>query len=416
MINSDDAIRGLNTDMAATMEYLTGVYKDIDPETASLARWLVNKWGTSSYHLVYRSLFGDLRTQPKSPQELGFATVGFNRGDNLFWSRSSWKDDAVVLRVHSRYIDVARNEGNSGIFSIYRGNEPIAIRASWSKNNPSAGSQSGIWVYDPANPDPIQNGGTWHSNDRAKGAYGPVSQSQYFHGDPRIDITDSYRMIGMAYENLYPTSLGVRKARRTIVHIPDGDRDFVVVYDYVEVPSNIKSAWSMRLAADPTISGSQFSIPGTMHTTVVSPGGHTVTWVGGPGDEMKGPPPELEWYGNGRGGSTPGYSSDPDGVAQFGRGNVYVQPEGQANSSQGPFPQVTDYLVVIEITDQTPVAVTRISDREVQFGDWRASFKPDGSYTLFPSGQPAPVCGNNIVEFNEQCDDGNTKDGDGCSS
>src|SRR6185437_11189041 len=29
---------------------------------------------------------------------------------------------------------------------------------------------------------------------------------------------------------------------------------------------------------------------------------------------------------------------------------------------------------------------------------------------------PGPVCGNGVVEAGEQCDDGNTKSGDGCSS
>jgi len=31
-------------------------------------------------------------------------------------------------------------------------------------------------------------------------------------------------------------------------------------------------------------------------------------------------------------------------------------------------------------------------------------------------GYPAPICGNGIVEGTEQCDDGNTASGDGCSA
>ena len=50
------------------------------------------------------------------------------------------------------------------------------------------------------------------------------------------------------------------------------------------------------------------------------------------------------------------------------------------------------------------------------FGDRRAlAFEiPFGSCGV--GGEKAPVCGNGIVEGAEQCDDGNTADGDGCSA
>jgi len=41
----------------------------------------------------------------------------------------------------------------------------------------------------------------------------------------------------------------------------------------------------------------------------------------------------------------------------------------------------------------------------------------DGSiYKIVPLGPAGPVCGNNVVEPGEQCDDGNTSPGDGCSA
>ncbi len=35
---------------------------------------------------------------------------------------------------------------------------------------------------------------------------------------------------------------------------------------------------------------------------------------------------------------------------------------------------------------------------------------------LLQANVSSPVCGNGVFEQNEECDDGNTVDGDGCSS
>src|SRR6185295_15808003 len=44
------------------------------------------------------------------------------------------------------------------------------------------------------------------------------------------------------------------------------------------------------------------------------------------------------------------------------------------------------------------------------------NFKVRSEVTPPPPPPPTPCCGNGIVEEGEQCDDGNTASGDGCSS
>jgi hypothetical protein len=365
-----------------TLEFITGVYRDIDPEAAALARWLVDKWGRGRYSLVYRLILGDLRVAPKSPQELGLPTAKYIRGADLFVSSRSWDDNALTVTAYARYLDTSRYEPESGVFAIHRGFEPLAVPSEPGKERPSAGFYSGIWIYDPTNlKETWFHGSTYWSRlnnyetrtHRAKAGFEPVNDPNFFPGGPdRIEINDRYRAISVEYGKLFKAP-GVQTARRTIVHLLDEGRDFVVVYDYTRVPPHLKQAWSMRLATTPQISGAGFSIPG-MQATVLAPTSHTITWVGGLGDELKSPPPERLWYGNNRGGNTSGYSADPDRAKRYGIGNLFVQPVNG--------PEQLEYLVVIEVTDGTKTAITRVSDREARFGKWRVSFGNDGSYSV----------------------------------
>ena len=139
----------------------------------------------------------------------------------------------------------------------------------------------------------------------------------------------------------------------------------------------------MRLAVEPSVFEDGFSIPG-MQTTIVTPSDNVISWVGGLGDEMKGPPPEEAWYGNNRSGNTAGYSSDPDKAEAIGIGNLFVQPSD--------FSEILEFLIVIEAGSLEPVPVFRISDREVRFGDWQVSFAPDGNFTVVRIPEPSSLC------------------------
>ncbi len=374
----------------SAIEFVTGMY---DGDTASLAKYVVNYFGgPSKYHTVHRAIFGDMRVVEKTPAEVNIPTAKYLRGDHVFYSKDSWEDDAVSLYVRSPYINVGRGPGSEGVFAIDIGKrQPLAPRVRISKTQETAGYSSGMWIYDPTRTvnetpkiTPTQNKGTyWGWQDsRSYEAWITVSEDGYFEGAPNIEITNDYRAISMEYGQRYD-EISVTTAQRTIVHIPDGDRNFIVVYDYVDVPSNLKSAWQMRLMEGPSVNGRSFTIPGVMNATVVSPVDSTIEWLGDLNKEFVTPSPEQQWYTSRRGGSVPGYSLDrPNYISAFGLGNIYIQPAGQKDNSVAPYVQQTEYLVVIEIGDLAPVSVTRISDREVIFAGWQVSFFPDGSYTV----------------------------------
>ncbi|MCF6263338.1 MAG: hypothetical protein L3J24_07100 [Xanthomonadales bacterium] len=210
-----------------------------------------------------------------------------------------------------------------------------------------------------------------------------MDQLDYFEGGPdSVEINNQYRAISMEYGQRYDR-FTVNTAQRTIVHIAGEERNFIVIYDYIDVPSALKSAWQMRLMQQPVVNGNVFSISGIMNATVVSPQNHTLEWLGGENLEFVTPSPEQLWYSNNRGGAVAGYSVDrPDRIDGFGLGNVYIQPQGQSSNSSAPFVQQTEYLVVIEIGSLAPVNVTRISDSEVNFAGWQMSFNQDGSYSV----------------------------------
>ncbi len=390
LLTSRDGVKPSARIMSA-IEFITGVASG---DVAALAKYTTEYYGASSYHVIYRAILGDMRIAAKTPTELNIATAKYVRGDHVFYSKNNWGDTAVSLYVRSPYLNVGRGPGSEGVFAIDIGQEPLAPRVEISKTQETAGHSSGMWIYDPADTAilakliPIQNKGTyWGWKDgRSYDAWTSVNQSGYFEGGPELmEINSNYRAISMEYGGRYDR-FTVNTAQRTMVHIPDGDRNFIVIYDYIDVPPTLKSAWQMRLMEAPTINGDQFSISGVMNATVVSPQNHTLQWLGGENLEFVTPSPEQLWYSNNKGGSVAGYSvNDPARLEQFGMGNVYIQPQGQASNSAPPYVQQSEYLVVLEIGSLTPVSVTRISDREVSFGGWQVAFNQDGSYVVTDS-------------------------------
>jgi cysteine-rich repeat protein len=64
----------------------------------------------------------------------------------------------------------------------------------------------------------------------------------------------------------------------------------------------------------------------------------------------------------------------------------------------------------------TPVGDYDLSAKQHFHGFVEADSKTDNFKVRTPEPPPPPVCGNGVVETGEQCDDGNTTSGDGCSS
>ncbi len=396
------------------LEYFTGIYEG---DVAALSKYLSDLYGRSPYSPVHRAIFGDLRVQGKSPAELGLPTAKYNRGDHTFYSKDNWGDGAVSLMVRSIYLDMARYTGNEGLFSIYKGDTPIAPRVYNSKYPPMAGLHSGIWIYDPTfinDPNigepgkkiPMQSAGAyWSSNaGKAYNAGDAVTKPLFNVGGPKLlEITDKYRAISMEsgsrWDYLGVTGHTVNTSQRTIVHIPDGDRNYILVYDYLDVDPALKSAWQMRLIDVPSLNGSQFGIPGLFNGTVISPENHTLEWLGGEDLECVGPSPERAWYSHERDNDKPRHVEDgvevpsysvykPELIPSLGLGNVYVQPEGQRDNSTAPFIQQVEYLVVLEVSELAPMPVEKISEREVSFDRWQVRFSRDGTFSVLENGKP----------------------------
>ena len=249
------------------------------------------------------------------------------------------------------------------------------------KTKPTNGTYSGLWIYDPENGNLGQGStywgrkgfGNYKGSNRAVEAFSPVSEAYYFPGGPdKWEHTPEYRAITQEYSRVL-TASPVQTARNTIIHIPDGEREFVVVYDYAEVGKNLKVAASMRFVEPPQIGNNGFRIDG-MNVTVISPDNSELNWVGGLNNEQRGPAPEFAWYGNNKGGYKPGYSSNPGKTISAGLGNLYIYPPESSH--------IYEFLSVIEISDLPPLTVTKISDSRVKFGPWDILFFPNGLYTV----------------------------------
>jgi hypothetical protein len=295
-----------------------------------------------------------------------------------------------MLSVYSRYLDTSRYEPYSGVYGIYKDKKPLLVRGMGVKTKPTNGTYSGLWIYDPKAGNSGQGStywgrkgfGNYKGSNRAVEAFSPVSEAYYFPGGPdKWEFTSEYRAITQEYSRVL-TASPVHTARNTIIHIPDGEREFIVVYDYADVGKNLKVAASMRLVEHPQIRNGGFQIDG-MNVTVISPENSKLDWVGGLKNEQRGPAPKYAWYGNNKGGYKPGYSSKHRKTISAGLGNLYIYP---AESSS-----TYEFLSVIEIGDGPPLTVTKISNRGVKFGLWEILFFPNGRYTVTKISAPQPL-------------------------
>jgi MYXO-CTERM domain-containing protein len=69
-------------------------------------------------------------------------------------------------------------------------------------------------------------------------------------------------------------------------------------------------------------------------------------------------------------------------------------------------------LASVSATGKVKLRFELASDEGLQFGGWTL----DDVCIVVPGVAPSPTCGNGQLDDGEQCDDGNTTDGDGCSA
>ncbi|MFB3095936.1 MAG: hypothetical protein ACE10O_08835, partial [Candidatus Acidiferrales bacterium] len=241
---------------SGVIEYLTGVYKDIDPDMAALAACLlevcdINPRGYYNW-IVPALILGDLRVQPKSPEQLGLPTAAYLRGADAFYSMSSWKDDATRVVMNIRYLDTNRYEPSSNTFRISRFGF-LATGSQTGKDIRGAHNHAGIWFYEPEdllNQEEStywsgarkQQGTTFWGGlqykpkpKRATGARQVAENPAYRAGGPSaVGVHESYRFATSDAARTMKVRLSaVKRYERTLLHLlPVGpDREYVVVHD-----------------------------------------------------------------------------------------------------------------------------------------------------------------------------------------
>lgn len=81
---------------------------------------------------------------------------------------------------------------------------------------------------------------------------------------------------------------------------------------------------------------------------------------------------------------------------------------GQTWIDESPsYPDIETYYEMFEVEDPTLYSVYFVGDTAYAVGT--------NGITLKKTSIPIPICGNNVLDSGEQCDDGNTLDGDGCT-
>ncbi|TWU11246.1 hypothetical protein CA54_00500 [Symmachiella macrocystis] len=364
------------------LRQLTGIYKEIDPEMASLAAWLSQKYGEGQYNELVTLILGDKTVVPKSPEEIGLPTSAFLRGADRWYSQTGWSENDTRVELTTRSVDTNRYEPAAGLLSITSDKEKLLISGQAKKGSKSVVFGSGIWLWPTDNsPTHIQEsstywGGRHLSRDervrRASNPYKVATQSGYWgvlptedHGEENYHVftVDASRF---AYDGK-KSKLDVKKNKRTVAHLkPVDGREFIVVYDRVSVGDGVSQLWGGRFMNRPEVSGDTFMSTNNkmaIHGTVLAPKA-VLDVRGGPGKATKGPSGES-YDGVGY-----IFKDDDSSRAVFGSYSLFIKPDYVSKQ------QV--YCVVFEIGAAGFVpAKAKIHDHIVTVGGWRVDFNTE---------------------------------------
>jgi hypothetical protein len=408
----------------AVLEYITGAYRDIEPNMAALAAWHLKEFGPDKYTLIPRLILGDLRVEPKSPEVLGLPTAAYLRGADCFFSMSSWEPDASRIRFQIRCLDTNRYEPHTNVFSISKYGF-VAPGGRVGKGTRNPGNHSGLWFYEPGAETEMPNqqqGSTYWSGlrypaERAQGALEVATEPCYRAGGPRaVGVHEGYRFATADAARLLAVS-NASRYERTILHLlPLGpNREYVVVHDRTEASENVRRAWNLRTLDEPatngrvtkreagwvvydgtteaTVTNRMANCHGAMHLTVVLPENPLVQWRGGLNFEGMSPEGDRYVLPTGRGDCKQGYAESDYCRYKYGAGNLFIQAPA--------FRPRQNYLMVMQLADADSFdpagrsAVARLHDAEIdaaQLDEWVVVFTAEPTrrnavtYTLAAEG------------------------------
>jgi len=364
------------------LRQITGIYKTIDPEMAGLAAWLCQKYGEGSQNELVTFLLGDKTVPPLSPEDLGLPTSAYLRGADTCFSRSAWSDNATMVELTVLTVDSNRHESAVGLLNVDSRGQKLLVTGHHKKGYTAEIYGSGVWIWRKGENKHSRRQGTtywggFHLRDtdervgRANRPYEVATKSGYRgsaptenHGDDTYHVfaVDSARHRSEHDRHL---PMDVKKAKRTVVHLkPDAaSREFVIVYDRVDVPSELTHCWGGRVMNKPTIIGNTFRASdkaAEMVGTVLAPTS-VIDLRGGPGKATEGPSGER-YDGEGY-----IFRDDDSGRDEFGSYSLFIKPKSVERQQ--------DYCVVLEIGDTgfSPAEAT-LSGKVVRVGGWEVDF------------------------------------------
>jgi hypothetical protein len=244
------------------------MYRDIDPNAASLAQWMLDNWmgaipssgsiTAKRKALLANFIFNPGGVTPRSPSELGLPLSKLFAGTGWVVMRSGWENDndTAVTFIASPFTRLpAYANANHGSFTIDRGG-PLAIHAgrgvhhgfsdvargyntiTFPDPNEPVGSWPDYWDQGgqrlifgiPAAVSQITRGSQWD--------IGGIQRSDLYNGQPEHDYDYIYADVTRAYNGpanneMYDTSK-VALFTRQLVNFRGQDSnasDFVIIFD-----------------------------------------------------------------------------------------------------------------------------------------------------------------------------------------
>ena len=265
--------------MQQTVAQLTGLYRESDPQMAGLARWLIDHDSQGTYQLFEVFVLGDMSVAPIRPADAGLPLAKTLLGDDICTSRSSLDPDATVVELFTRTMDSHRYEPEVGGLHIVRDGKPLIMRGRGRKGSIESLLTCNTMIIPKGQRLQINNQGNtyWGAAhmrgphaltewvDRATSVIDVVTHPSYRGILPTEELnTDAYSVFGVDSakfrqglsqpdNSVSYQRLDVAKAKRTVVHLrPNSDgREFVVVYDRLEVGDGLEHLWLARFLNEP---------------------------------------------------------------------------------------------------------------------------------------------------------------------
>lgn len=312
-------------------------------------------------------------------------------GDDICHSRSSWEPDATCVEMFTRAMDTHRYEPDVGGLHIVRKGKPLIMRGSGRKGSCETLMTANTMIWKTGGRAEVNNqGNTYWGGVHLRGPFakkpwvgrvkfpldattnpsyrGPEPTEDHGTEDYHVFTVDSAELrIGRSKPD-DPRStqrLDVEKAKRTIVHLRPNDagKEFVIVYDRLDVAEDLSHCWAARFLNQPDATATTWYAENdgqAISGSVLTPGLAV---------EVRGGIPKMTEGPNGESydGAAKNFYDDGKNKDVQGEYAIFIKP-------QTIRPQ-QDYCVVLEVGDAGFVPADATMDgKVVKVGGWTVDF------------------------------------------